>query len=388
MIPWTKKYIPVSTADIVGQAHAVLKLKEGVAKKKIMLLYGPPGCGKTTVVHAIGKESNLEVFEISSSDARNKDAIETILSNAMKQQSLFSKGKIILIDDIDALSGQKDRGGLAAITSLLEKNTFPVVMTCIVPWDDKFSTIRKKTTMVEFEPVKKESLVPLLQKICRNENISSTEESLLAVAKECRGDVRAAINDLQTQSTSGTLIVEEKGERDREEDILFCLRKILKNRRWEDAYNIFDKTTADLNECFLWLDENLPKEYQGNDLKKAYTCLSQADVFNGRIRRQQHWRFLVYIHALITAGIATAKTEANPNIVDYARSTRPLKIWMAKNKNMKKRSISEKIAAKTHTSRKRAFTDSFPYLRNILNDSAIQKELELEEEELEWLEKS
>lgn len=385
--PWVRKYQPRITKDILGQDTALLKIKEGIAKKKILLLYGPTGTGKTTAIHAIGKENNLEVFEVNSSDTRNKGAMETVLGNALKQKSLFSKGKIILIDDIDAVSGQKDRGGLAAMTSLFEKNPYPIVLTCIDPWDEKFSIVRKKATLVGFQPIKKDLLLAHLKSICEKENVTYTEETLDTLAKESRGDVRAAINDLQTHSLAGTVVLEDKGERDKEEDMIVCLRKILKNKRWEDAYNIFDKTTADINECFLWIDENLPKEYRGEDLKKAYHYLSRADVFNGRIRRQQHWRFLVYINMLLTAGIATAKKEANPEFIEYTKTSRILKMWIAKNRNAKKRSIAEKIAEKTHMSKKRAFTEMFPYLKSTLNNEAMKKELELDEEEIEWLKK-
>ena len=385
--PWVKKYQPQITKDIIGQETALLKIKEGIAKKKILLLYGPTGTGKTSAIHALGKESNLEVFEVNSSDTRNKGAMETILGNALKQKSLFSKGKIILIDDIDAVSGQKDRGGLAAMTALFEKNPYPIILTCIDPWDEKFSIVRKKATLVGFQSIKKDLLLSHLKSICEKENITCTKETLDTLAKESRGDVRAAINDLQTHSLTGTVVLEDNGERDKEEDMLVCLRKILKNKRWEDAYNIFDKTTVDINECFLWIDENLPKEYQGEDLKKAYHYLSRADVFNGRIRRQQHWRFLIYINTLLTAGIATAKKEANPECIEYTKTSRILKMWIAKNRNAKKRSIAEKIAEKTHMSKKRAFTEMFPYLKATLNNEAMKKELKLDEEEIEWLKK-
>lgn len=42
---------------------------------------------------------------------------------------------------------------------------------------------------------------------------------------------------------------------------------------------------------FLWIEENIPYEYKGEELARAYDALSIADVFRGRIHRQQHWRF-------------------------------------------------------------------------------------------------
>ena len=49
--------------------------------------------------------------------------------------------------------------------------------------------------------------------------------------------------------------------------------------------------------------------------------------------------------------------------------------------------ISEKIATVTHTSKHRALKDTYPYLRKILQNPEVIKELELDEEEIEWLRK-
>ncbi|MBT3324213.1 replication factor C large subunit [archaeon] len=387
MLPWTRKYLPVKSTEIVGQAKSLEAIKKNLSTKKPLLLYGPPGTGKTSVIHAIAKEKNLEVFELNSSDIRNKDKINKLLGSSIAQQSLFSKGKIILLDDIDALSGTKDRGGITTIMSLFSKSSHPIALTCIDPWINKLSKLRKKTILIEFEPIKKDAIIKHLKYICEQENISYEEDDLYLIAKESKGDLRSAINDLQTNSLDNTLKIEDKAERNKSEDISFCLRKIFKSKKLYEIQNVFNKVDMDTNECLLWLDENLPYEYSHEAIKKSYNWISRADVFNGRIRRWQHWRFLVYIHTFITTGVAFSKEEANTKFITYKRSTRPLKIWMANQRYAKKKSISEKIAEVTHTSKKRALRDTFPYLKNILSQEAIKNELELSDDEITWLNK-
>ena len=387
MDPLTKKYLPKYIKEIIGQEQSLIKLRQSLNLKKPFLVYGPTGTGKTSAAIALSEELDLEMFEVNASDARNKESIQRILGSSMQQQSLFSKGKLILVDDIDALSGTKDRGGLGAIEELITKPKHLTILTCIDPWEDKFSKLRKKCILIEFQSLKRDQIINHLRNICNAEDITFEEKDLQEIAKYSKGDLRAAINDLQTYSITKTISTEDKSERDKEEDLIFCLRKILKSKKWNETINIFNKTNEDLNECMLWLDENLPKEYSSEDLKKAYNHLYRADVFNGRIRRWQHWRFLVYINILITAGIATSKTETNPESPEYTRTTRILKLWMAKVRNAKKKSISEKIALVTHTSKHRAQKDTFPYLRRILHDSKVVAELELDEEEIGWLNK-
>ena len=109
MEPWTKQYTPSKLDEIEGQDTAIEQLQEYVKnfkRGKALLLWGPSGCGKTCSAHAIAKELNLEIIEVNASDFRNKDQIDATVGNASKQMSLFSKGKIILVDEIDGLSGR------------------------------------------------------------------------------------------------------------------------------------------------------------------------------------------------------------------------------------------------------------------------------------------
>jgi replication factor C large subunit len=387
MQPWTKKYRPKNTEDLIGQALATNKIRKDLSTKKPLLLYGPTGTGKTSSIHALGKEKKLEVFELNSSDIRNKAALQSVMGSSIQQQSLFAKGKIILVDDIDALSGTKDRGGISTVVSLIKDSKHPIVLTCTDPWIKKLSGLRKKCNLVEFQRIKRDQIYEHLKNICEKESVQFKEEDLNQLAKESEGDIRAAINDLQTHSINKILCLEDKGERNKHEDINYCLRKIFKSKKWDETHNIFYKVDMDINECMLWLTENLPREYDSEALKIAYDRISRADVFNGRIRRWQHWRFLSHMSTLITSGIAFAKTETNPNFTPYKRSERILKLWLAKQRNAKKWSICEKIAEHTHTSKKQAFKSTFPYLKNILANEEIKKQLELSDDEIAWLKK-
>ena len=129
MQPFTIKYKPKKTDEIIGQDIAIKKLKNFVVnfkkqRKNAALIYGPSGVGKTISVHALANELDLEILEVNASDVRNAEQINSLIGSAVGQMSLFSKGKIILVDEIDGLSGTKDRGGLQAIIRLIEKSSF------------------------------------------------------------------------------------------------------------------------------------------------------------------------------------------------------------------------------------------------------------------------
>ncbi|MFH1636867.1 MAG: replication factor C large subunit [Candidatus Woesearchaeota archaeon] len=392
MRPWTEKYRPLSPKDVAGQDSAVNELKRFVANHKtgkVALLFGPTGTGKTCSVYAIAKDFNYEVLELNASDKRNKKSVNELIGSSSQQMSLFAKGKIILVDEVEGLSGNADRGGASEALKLALESKWPVVMATSNFLSDKLKDIRKKSTMIEFLPLDYKSMLPVLEGICAKENISYNPDAIKSLARLSGGDIRAAINDLQMLSSSSKKIesIEELGERDVTGTMQDALCRIFKCSKAEDVLRVFDNVNADHRECMMWVDENLPKEYSDDDLINAYDKLSRADVFNGRIRRWQHWRFLVYIYNLLTAGIALSKTSKNPKAIEYKRSGRILKLWQAKMKYAKKKAIAEKIAAKNHVSSKRAYTHLLPYFQIIMqhNPSSMAEEFNLTPEEASWL---
>lgn len=399
MNPLVHKYKPEAASGIFGQEDAVRELKNFIAnfarqKKKSALVYGPSGTGKTCSVYAIANEMEYEVIEVNASDFRNSEQINLKVGNAIKQRSLFARGKIILVDEIDGLSGREDRGGVQAITKLIENSAFPIVLTATNPFDNKFSSLRSKSNMLEFRQLDYLSIFHILKNICDREKIKYGEDVLKALSRRAGGDARAAINDLQTLAHEQRELTKESlqelSERNRTDNIMVALNKIFKTTDLKIAISAFESVDEDLSEQLLWIDENLPKEYtKPEDLAKAYDMLSKADVFSRRIRRWQHYRFLVYINALITAGIASAKKEKYGHLAQYKPTGRILKLWWASQRLAKKKDIAGKIAEKTHSSKKEILKNTMPYLPVMFSNremrNSIIKDLDLNEEEVEWI---
>ncbi len=398
MQPLQKKYQPKNIKEIIGQDLAIKALKNFIVnfkneKKKSALLYGPSGTGKTCSVHALASDLGLEIYEINASDVRNKEQIEQKVGSVVKQQSLFFKGKIILVDEIDGLSGSKDRGGLQALIKLVQQTTFPIILTTMNPWDYKFASLRTKSNLIEFKPLDYLSIFKILKTICQKEKKTIKDETLKALARRSAGDARGAINDLQSlYEKSKDLNLEELGERNKVETMINALIKIFKTTDPNIAKNAFENVEENTDEIFLWIDENLPLEYdKPKDLANAYDKLSKADVFRGRIKRWQHWRYLTYINDLLTIGVALSKDEKYKKYCQYKPTSRLLKLWWAKQKSLKKKSIEHKIALHTHTSTKQVIKN-IDYLKLIFKKNKsmskeISEQLNLDEEEISWLKK-
>lgn len=389
---WTKKYEPNSSEEIIGQAAAIKKIKSFVENYKggALLLYGPTGTGKSCSVHGVANDIGCEVLEINSSDVRNKEAISKVVGSSSTQASLFFRKKIILIDEVDGVSGTKDRGGITELVNIIKASSWPIILTSNDAYSDKLKPLRKVATPVEFSCIDSKDIFSKLKYVCEKENVSCGEDLLKSLAWQSGGDLRSAINDLQNLAVIDNTIssLDALGGRMQRSKIEDALRLIFKSSNAADVLDKFNDVDMDLDDCLLWLDENLPHEYLGYDLINGYECLSRADVFRGRIRRWQHWRFLTYVSALATAGVAVAKSGKNSGAVDYRRSLRILLLWQAKLRNSKRRSVAEKVGARTHCSSKRAFADVVPYLKVVFENGCGQEmanDLRLNEEELEWL---
>ncbi len=401
VLPWTNLYVPKNTGEIFGQDEPLKDLNTFIynykrEKKKAALVFGPPGCGKTSSVYAIGKEAGYEIMELNASDFRNKDSINSVLGNALGQVSLFAKSKIILVDEIEGLSGTKDRGGLQALTKLIEKSPFPIVLTVQDAFDQKLSSLRKKCKLVEFNILSYGPIYENLRRVADSEGIEFEDTILKSLARRAGGDMRAALNDLQMLSGISKRLTREDleflSEREQKESITSAVSRIFKTTNAGIALEALDNVDEDMDKLFLWLDENIGKEYtKPEDLARAYNMISKADVYKRRIRRLQHWRFMVYIFALLSAGVATAKDEKYKNVIELKQSQRPLKIYIANMKYQKRKSIAQKISEKSSGS-SRVIMQNMPYIQAIIRNnkrmgSEIASEFELEKEEISWLKK-
>ena len=385
-LPLIEKYRAKSFSDIKGQdivIEEVLAFFQTFPKKKALILNGPVGTGKTSIALALGKEKNLELFELNASDLRNRSSLEAVLKPSTQQQSLFKKGKLILMDEADGITGS-DRGGLPELLALIDKTSFPIIITANDIWQKKFNLLRKKCQIINIKEVKQQTILSILTNIIQQEKREIKPGTLNLISQKSRGDVRAALNDLQTILNLGEeAYTSEQSEREKQESIFDALKKVFQFPTEKETTRIYDNTKMELNEIALWIEENIPLEYEGNALLKAHQCLSKADLFKGRIYRQQYWRFLVYQSFFLSAGISSSTKLKYQKFTQYKRPTRILKIWLANRKNANKKSIAVKYAAINHLSKKKANKEAF--LFPFILDQQAQKKLDLNEKEQEYL---
>jgi len=372
IMPWTEKYTPQKVSEVAGQKKAVEKFlfwfKSWEPGKKAALFFGPAGVGKTCLVEALVKEKNIQIIELNASDYRTASQIKEVIGQSMKQMSLFKKSKLFLIDEIDGIAGREDRGGATELIKIIKESQHPVVLTANNPYDSKLRSLRSYCQLIPFTKVYYWDLIKRLVYICEKEGLKCDKEVLRNLAKRSEGDLRSAINDLESLAGVKKEIkltdLEVLGEREKETSIFDALKMIFKTSTALAAKLSIQSVDKDADEIFWWIEQNIINEYEKpEEIARAYEMLSRADLFKNRIKINQDWKFKKYMIDLMTAGVALSKKEMYRK---FSRYEYPDKIKFLGSTKFERKEEKERLlelSKQLHCSTKKIRKDFIPYLK-------------------------
>lgn len=426
MEEWTEKYRPKKLDNILGNDKAVAELRawassweQGTPSKKGVILVGETGVGKTSAAQALAAEHNWGIIELTASDARNAENIRNVALRGAIHETFTDTGeffpttkggrKLIILDEADNLferikqeiSTEKDysdRGGKRAMIETLTKTSQPVILIANDLYEltkGSGAALKKLCLVIKFLKIRKPTVKRALQRIATKEGMKATPDALDELARHSAGDLRSAINDLQALSNTSREItlddVHKLGYRDVKATIFDAVRDVFKSTNCKKARNAIRDLDETPETIILWIDENLPLEYKRPlDLQRGFDAISRADVFLGRIRRRQFYRFWAYANELMTAGVALAKTDVYRGWVRYSFPSWLMKMSRTKAIRQLKKSIALKIGRYCHISIKTVTADTWTFFKDLFkmdHEFAINMilKLELEREEIAFL---
>lgn len=372
---WVEKYRPKKVVDVIGNEEAKtafvdwLNNKRGT--KKAVLLYGPPGVGKTTLVNAAAGEFGLKVIEMNASDARSEKAINRVAGPAtafvaLDTFSTESKGSILFMDEVDGIAGNEDRGGVSAILKIIENSRIPVIMAANDPDLDKLRPLKKVSALIRFHLVRIPLIISLLQKVCQREHIAAEFEALERIAENSSGDVRSAINDLQSLGeTTKTLTLQDTvmlKARNRDISMDETLRGYFSAKSLLEASMLLSRSNVDYDDFLMAVGDNLPLRYPDPaDLAKAYDFVSRADMYKGRIGTE-NWHLLRYFYNSLAEAAATSPESYKPFTL-ISPPIRVITLFWTKGKRTMLDGICAKIGHLCHVSHASAKMDFIPFIK-------------------------
>ena len=214
-LPWTEKYRSKKLDDnIVGQEAIVRRLKAYVKQKNMpnLLFAGPPGVGKTLCAIALAYELFDDSFgqnfmELNASDARGIDVVrEQIKSYAASLPFGGIRFKIIFLDEADALT----RDAQNALRRTMENTSATTRFILSANYSSKIiEPIQSRCALFRFRPLSEDHITERLKHIAQKEKVHVDADGYKALVYASEGDMRKAINFLQTSSTLGEKVTED-----------------------------------------------------------------------------------------------------------------------------------------------------------------------------------
>lgn len=400
---WFIKYRPNSLKDVENQEEAKSQLKEwieswlkGKPSAKAVLLYGRPGTGKTTLAYALAKDYGLEILEMNASDSRRIEDVRKIVERGATQGSLFAKGKIILLDEVDGVSGKADYGSIRAVTEAIQVSRSPVILTANNPWDPSMRELRNVVKMIEVKKLGKIAMKRILRRICERERIKCEEDAIDRIVELSEGDARYAINALQSVGEGlGKVTLADLDQvlrrKEAEYDPFETLRKLFWARQGWQAREAVSNSEVDYELLMRWIQENIPEQYSGEDMWRAFDALSRASIFLSRTRRTS-WDMLIFMFDLMGPGVAMAeRAKFGENWKASWRKYRFPQYVQEMYRTKQNRAIRDsavgKIAGLSHCSTEKALNDIAPFVRVLTRakGESIASSLGLTDEEVEFL---
>lgn len=371
---WVEKYRPKKIEEMIGnedsRTAACVWLKKWKPGSKALLMVGPPGTGKTTLATLLAKHFGLNLVELNASDTRTKDMLDRRIGEAIHTVSLFGERSLIFLDEVDGLLGRSDYGGVEFIKEAVKASQNPIIMAANDPDADEIKKLSSVCLLLAFKPPPPRQVELYLRRIAAKEERDVSEEDIVAVVSSAGGDLRHAINSMQSGSVTAS-----GGFKDRSSSIAQGFEAFLGSADTASAMAALRSISMspvekvrELTRCVL--RSNLPP----GTLSAALEVLSRADILMGKIMRNQEWRLLRYLDGMLATELAPLVRGRG---VGYATDDLPfstmLRIW---NDSKKVRELSLKYAGRTHTSGFSARSQDMPFVFSLCKTASFREELE------------
>ena len=206
--PLAARMRPKTMDDIVGQAHIVgpgklLRRVIEADRLSSMILYGPPGCGKTSIAEVVARTTRRH-FQRASGVLSNVATLRTILETARKTAG--GRGTILFIDEIHRFNkAQQD-----VLLPYVEDGSITLIgATTHNPQMFVNTPLTSRSLVFELKPVGEEDIVALLRRALADAerglgalDARADDEALAHIATICEGDARKALNALEVAALS------------------------------------------------------------------------------------------------------------------------------------------------------------------------------------------
>ena len=305
------KYKPTYINEIIGHKEQINQLatwldswNNKIPEVRGILITGPPGIGKTTTAHLVAKSLGYVVTEYNASDTRSISILRGMFALGMKRL----QKEIIIMDEVDGLSGGKERGGIVEIANIIRKSLVPII--CIANQKPlKLKPLINACITIGFSRPMRSTIATALLKITKTEGISINKIELEDLCEKSGNDIRAIMNRL---SFYGSNTSEANADKDSVHrlDLFSAAGRLISNKKLSmDA--AADLVFVDYNMIPLMIQEAYIASSKNSfdDIEYASELISSGDLITKRLWQTQDWSLLPHI---VQTTVSVARSVAGP----------------------------------------------------------------------------
>lgn len=423
---WVDKYRPRSLKTVIGQQgdqscankllrwlqnwhrnHSGGSSKPAVAKFgkfgggkddgsgfKAALLSGPPGVGKTTTAALVCEELGYSFVEMNASCTRSKNSLKEVVAESLNNTSIesFYKGTsqkvsskhVLIMDEIDGMAGNEDRGGIQEMIGLIKSSKVPIICMCNDRNHQKIRSLANYCFDLRFQRPRVEQIKGAMMSIAFKEGIKIPPPALNEIILASNQDVRQVLHNLSMWSAKDKVMTYDQcksdaasARKDMKLGPFDVCRKVFAKGEETAHMSLIDKSDLffhDYSLAPLFVQENYlhvrPAAAAG-DLKSHLVLISKTadsicdgDLVDRKIRSGQNW-------SLLPTQAIYASVLPGELMRGYMGQFPTFPSWLGKNSSTNKHSrivqeLSSHMSLKTHSSRQAVNLDYLHYLRKLL----------------------
>lgn len=207
--PLAARMRPRTLDDVVGQDHLVGPhgpLRRLIESDRLssIIVWGPPGTGKTTLAELVASTTKRNFERLSAVTAGVKD-IREVIEAARRRVTIDDRGTVVFVDEIHRFNTTQQDALLHAVESGL------VTLVGATTENPAFSVnpaLRSRSSVFALKPVDQVAITELLQRACKKESVVAEDDALEILARRCTGDARQALTafELATALAAGGVV--------------------------------------------------------------------------------------------------------------------------------------------------------------------------------------
>lgn len=303
-------------SDFVGNENSRKKVVEWLSKwsdgSKPLLLVGPPGVGKTSFVHALCREFDIDLIELNASDTRNKNMLAQILNPIFSNASLTGKDFLLFLDELDGISNREDSGGLDFLIDLFSEPSIRVIMAANKS-TESIKKISKVSKTINFSPIPPRLAMLYLDKVLKNLNSPMDTKDRTTVVRNSFGDIRSLINSAQVMIAGYSSVKNSTAEI----EVDSMINQFFTSSTLEEALAIINKADISYSDPrFGQSSEDRRKDILGaffssivmskidiSTIALLLDKLSELDVILSRSLVMRNWKIMRYFSSILAKSL-------------------------------------------------------------------------------------